>query len=122
MIFWLILSLVLVALAAGCNAVMDVTMFKFDKSVFKTDNEKWNRWWSDRSHRFWIIQLNDGWHHSKMWMVFFLILAVLSHTHLKYFWDSWNITLLIEFIFYALVWNLSFNFCYDHLFIRKEKQ
>jgi hypothetical protein len=84
---------------------MDTTMFRFDTSIFKSDNTKWNTWWSDRSKRFWIVQLNDGWHHFKMWMIVFFILAVISYQPI------W--TWYIDFWVYGLVWNLVFNLFFD---------
>lgn len=93
---------------------MDVTMFRFNRSIFKTGNAKWNTWWSDRSKRFWIVQLNDAWHFFKMWMIVFLLLAVISYQPiLKWYIDFWV---------YGLVWNVGFNLCFDVGFIKDEDE
>jgi len=139
MIIHLIISLVFVCLASFCNAVMDVCEFKYKQSIFNVDRKFkiFGTYFAPffdpdcrailRLKRFNFLgfeikqplQLCDGWHFAKMLMCFFLILAVMSHAYHKYFWDTWSVTLLCEFIFYGLAWNLTFNFCYNHLFIKE---
>ncbi|NLH60103.1 MAG: hypothetical protein GX452_01705 [Ignavibacteriales bacterium] len=105
------ISLIFLALASICNSIMDTTMFRFNTSIFKTDNQWWNTWWSDRSKRFWIVQLNDGWHFLKMWVVVFIILAIVFYQPIFIYY--------IDFWIYGLVWNLMFNLGYDILWRKR---
>ncbi len=106
------ISLIFIALASLSCSIIDTLMFRFDTSIFKTDNSKWNTWWSDRSKRFWIVQLNDGWHFFKMWMVVFVILAIVFYQPIFIYY--------IDFWIYGLVWNLVFNLGYDILWRKSE--
>ena len=106
------ISLLFIVLASLCNSIMDVTMFRFDKSIFKTTNTKWNTWWSDRSKRFWIVQLNDGWHFFKMLMIGFFILAIIGYTPI--------FNIYIDFVIYSLAWNLIFNLFFDVIWLRQQ--
>lgn len=99
------MSLLFILLASISNSIMDTTMFRFDTSIFKTDNVWWNTWWSDRSKRYWIVQLNDGWHFFKMLMIGFFIIAILLYSPI--------VNIYIDFIIFAIVWNLIFNLFFD---------
>ena len=99
------LTLLFILLASISNSIMDVTMFRFNRSIFKTNNEKRNTWWSDRAKRFWIVQLNDAWHFFKMLMIGFLIIAILLYSPI--------VNIYIDFIIFAIVWNLIFNLFFD---------
>lgn len=108
------ISLIFLALASLSCSIIDTLMFRFDTSIFKSNNVKCNTWWSDRSKRFWIVQLNDGWHFFKMWMVVFIILAIVFYQPIyKYYVDFW---------IYGLVWNLVFNLGYDILWRKSESE
>jgi len=104
------ISLIFLALASLSCSIIDALMFRFDTSIFKTDNSKWNTWWSDRSKRIWIVQLNDGWHFFKMLMIGFLIIAILLYSPIFNLW--------LDFVLFALVWNVVFNLFFD-IFWRK---
>ncbi len=105
------LSLLFIALAALCNSIMDVTMFRYSNSIFYTDNPFWKTWWSDRAKRFWIVQLNDAWHFFKMWMIVFFILAVVFYKPIYIFY--------IDFWVYGLIWNVVFNLFFDVIWLKE---
>lgn len=112
-------SYIFIALAAICNAIMDITMYRYSESVFFTENTFWNTWWSDRGKRHWIVQLNDGWHHFKMWMLGFFIIAItLAPYGLSFYSSFGNIGLLGDFLVLSVEWNLVFNMFYDKLLRR----
>lgn len=115
------ISLIFLALASLSCSIIDTLMFRFDTSIFKTTNEKCNTWWSDRSKRIWIVQLNDGWHFFKMLMIVFIILAIILYSPIPLFgiwiWDN-----LIYFFAYGLVWNVVFNLFFDFLWRKSESE
>lgn len=110
------ISLLFLCIASLCNAIMDVSMFRFDKSILKTDNQKWDEWWSDRRKRlYWgkhfLQQLNDAWHFFKMWMIVFFILAIIFYKPMFAFY--------VDFWIYGIAWNLIFNLFFDHILIKE---
>jgi len=143
---------IFIMLAAIMNATMDVTDQKFGQSIFFNLFKfkmffgiEWNLWagidqmWRNkyvdrdvskglREDKILFIkanfvQLYDIWHFSKMWMVFFFIIATMvalfaiclgfDYTN----WISWA-TLVIVFIYYALCWNVTFNLFYKKVLIK----
>lgn len=105
------ISLLFLILASLCNSIMDVTMYRFDISIFKIKNEKWNTWWSDRSKRFWIVQLNDGWHLCKMLMIGFFIIAIVLYEPI--------VNMYADFVIYSIAWNAIFNLFFDVIWLRR---
>ncbi len=90
-------SIVYLILAAFCNAVMDVTLFHYHKSIFMGMNGKWwdgSRSWENKYVDYYLygkkrkkkwgivvpVQLTDAFHYFKMWMIIFMVLAVTNYT------------------------------------------
>lgn len=124
------ISLVLVVLAAVCNAVMDVLQFHFRSSIFENYNRKW--WdpaisWKNK-YEYWDnylrkrkkinifnllyinypIFLTDAWHFFKSSMVVLLGLAIVFYTPV--------INIYIDIILIGLVWNMFFLIFYKKFF------
>lgn len=144
------ISLIFFALAAICNAVMDVVSFHYDESVFwkpwgnRKDN-LWNQWWNanfswknkyilgdthlGRKKLFWKInypvQLTDAWHFFKMMMIIFIALSAVTfekHYMPLFYAVSNPLFIILLMCGYGLAWNLTFNLFYNHLLIRKQKK
>lgn len=122
-------SLIFLILAAICNAVMDVTQFHYEKSIFK----KINRWWWDGTISWrnkyidlnplngrikikntninYPVQLTDAFHFFKMLMVVFNCLSIITFVNCSYTFLSFIILLLI----YGTVWNMTFSLFYNKI-------
>jgi len=125
-------SIILIALAAICNAVMDICSHHYYYSVFTMFNSQyWNAnvSWANKyingepsiGRKKWLygmlnipVQITDAWHLFKSLMIVFLISAIP-------FCPS-NELGLPEWIYYSAViiaggtvWNLTFNLFYKHL-------
>ncbi len=116
------ISLIFLLLASICNAIMDVVKYKYDMSIFKTDNPFWHLWWSSTAKRRKIIQLNDAWHFFKMWMVVFFIIAIIYYTPLVTYFHYDILNKLCDFFAFGILWNLGFNLCYDVVFIKDKDE
>jgi hypothetical protein len=107
MIIFLI-TVVLVAGAAFCNAVMDTLQFHFSTSAFHNRNpDFWNpaiSWNKAKKIFGWRL---DAWHLFKSAMIILLCAAIVVHKPFIPFW--------IEIIIYGVVWNAIFNFFYKDL-------
>jgi hypothetical protein len=133
----IISDIILVFLAAFCNAVMDKTDHHFSISIFsKIKSKKWRMWFNENEswrnkyvdrdpsngrvkwEIFGIkfnkpVQLTDAWHFFKMWMIFFICLIPASHFFynepITYFGIESSITnMLIHFSVLGNVWNITF--------------
>jgi len=132
------LAALFIALAAACNAVMDKTTHHFGSSIFKNLNPHiWNAnvAWRGKyvngdptQGRVTIsilgftfnkpVQFVDAWHFFKMWMVFFLCLAVVSITGLTTTdWAWYNHYML--WVGLGMTWNVSFVSLYVYIFKSK---
>lgn len=123
------ISLILVMLAAICNAVMDTISFHYIKSIFSKLNRQWwdpyvswkNKYidW-DRGKRaektIWGIKyptaLTDAWHFFKSTMIVLMVLAIVLYTPF--------INPFIDFMIIGLGWNISFNLFYNKIFRLKD--
>ena len=122
----IILSLLFLALASICNAIMDKTSHHFEKSIFsKAKNRKW--WYTPDSWKnkyidgdstkgrikwFWKInkpvQLTDAWHFFKMLMIFFIVFSIISYKEI--------FNPILDIIIYGSIWNLTFILFYKKIF------
>lgn len=120
------ISLILVILAAICNAVMDVTSFHYEKSIFSKLNPKW--WnpyisWKNKyvnwdggkrtEKTIWLgikypTALTDAWHLFKSTMITLLVLAIVLYTPF--------INLYVDFAIIGIGWNVAFNLFYNKIF------
>ena len=121
------ISLLLFALAAVCNAVMDVLAHKFSSSVFVrlnwtywdpqmswgnkyTDNNKWYGWINDTI----LVWVTDGWHLFQMLMKTSIVLAIVFYIPITHAW-YWDI------ILFTIAWGLVFELFYKYLLILRKK-
>ena len=127
------ISLLLVALAAACNAVMDVLSFHYKQSIFTKSNPQWwnpaiswkNKYVSDTysgvnisirrklyfGSLFMInypVFLTDAWHFFKSLMIVLLGFAIVLYNPV--------INVFVDIILVGLAWNLTFNVLYDKVF------
>lgn len=98
-------TLILIILAAYCNAVMDILENEnFSSSIFRNLNPKF--WYKRESWKYakrifgWKF---DGWHVFKSLMLILLMIAVVSYKPIF----GW-----IDFILFGMVWNINFSFAY----------
>ena len=131
------ISLLLVALAAICNAVMDVISFHYKQSIFTKYNPQW--WnpaisWKNKyvdyskfaeytgkvsklEKRIFILNLfsikyptflTDAWHFFKSLMIVLLGFAIVLYVPV--------VNIYVDIILVGLAWNLVFNVFYNKLF------
>jgi hypothetical protein len=122
----MILTLTFVALAAACNAVMDICSHKWYTSIFSNYSRQWwdatvswrNKYNSlspanGRRKIFWQInfpvQLTDSWHLFKTLMIIFLCIAIALPT-------SHN---LLTFALAGITWNTTFSLFYKLILIKR---
>ena len=124
MILTLTISLILISLAAACNAFMDTHAHHWGSSVFT----RWGRFWKQESWKnkyrnddpmqgrtWWPVQLTDGWHLCKTIMVFAICAAVV------YPQAKSLIQFLIMWAVAGGCWIVFFNVFYNDLLINKKK-
>lgn len=102
------ISLILIIIAAICNAVMDVLENEnFHTSIFMNKNQ---RFWYKRESWKYAKMIGgyrlDAWHLFKSAMVVLLITAIVFYSPM-YGW--------IDFIIYGIAWNIVFNFFYNNV-------
>lgn len=137
----MVYSIILIMLAAICNAVMDTITHHWEESVFDkptgeiTDYDFW--WnpeysWINKYHNrdtekpikkicFGLFDkpFTDAWHTFKSLMICFLMLAVLvAWLSEPPFLNVWWFCLAF-YIFLGLVWNLTFNLFYNKILVIK---
>jgi hypothetical protein len=118
----MIASLILIVIAAVCNAMMDVLSHHWYKFRWRgvVDRQWWdpsksweNKYINRASGSWWIpVQFSDGWHTFKTVMIFALMGAVVSFESVSIYLD------LALFCIYGVVWNLVFGLCYRNLFVK----
>jgi len=124
------ISLLLVALAAICNAVMDVISFHYKQSIFTKYNPQWWNpaiswkneyidWDNDVRTEKVIFILNlfsikyptfltDAWHFFKSLMIVLLGFAIVLYNPV--------VNIYVDIILVGLAWNLIFNVFYNKIF------
>lgn len=124
------ISLLLVALAAICNAVMDVISFHYKQSIFTKYNPQWwnpaiswkNKYidWDNDVRMEKVIYignlfsikyptfLTDAWHFFKSLMIVLLGFAIVLYVPV--------VNIYVDIILVGLAWNLIFNVFYNKIF------
>lgn len=109
----MILSAIFLMLAAMFNALMDSVEYEtaFEKSIFSNLNPKW--WCKSISWEYVkFLPLTkyrpDAWHLAKSLMVVFIVLAIVVAVPVSH--------PLPHFVLLGLIWNMSFNLFYNHIF------
>ena len=127
MILLTILGLLLVAISAASEAVMDKIQFHFEKSIFSQDkykqtfwdpNKSWvNKWKEDlKTEKFLgsssiFVFTTDAWHLFKFYRNTFLFigLPLLSFG---------SINIILAAFIARVIYGLVFTFCFDKLFVK----
>ena len=106
-------SLIFLVLAAMFNALMDSVEYEtaFEKSIFYKLNPKW--WCKSISWEYvkflpFTKYRPDAWHLAKSSMVVFIVLAIVVAAPVSH--------PLPHFVLLGLIWNMSFNLFYNHIF------
>ena len=127
------ISLLLVALAAICNAVMDVISFHYKQSIFTKYNPQWwnpaiswkNKYidWDNDVRMEKVIYignlfsikyptfLTDAWHFFKSLMIVLLGFAIVLYVPV--------VNIYVDIILVGLAWNLVFDVFYNKLFKKR---
>lgn len=106
------ISLLFIAIAAACNAVMDRTENApaFNKSVFNHFDVKF--WLKEVSWQYapkFFGWRYDCWHVSKSLMVIFLLMAVGLYSPI--------LGGVFDFLLFGIIWNLTFNVFYNKILV-----
>ena len=117
--------MLLFALAAACNAVMDVLAHKFSTSIFWScwhpfwdpnrswerkykDNDKWYGWINDTI----LVWTTDAWHLFQMFMKSFIVLAIVCYIPvITWYWDI---------LLFTIAWGVVFELFYKYLLILRK--
>ena len=106
-------SLIFLVLAAIFNALMDSVEYEtaFEKSIFHKLNPKW--WCKSISWEYvkflpFTKYRPDAWHLAKSAMVVCIVLALVFSVPVSH--------KLPHFVLFGILWNLSFNLFYNHIF------
>ncbi len=127
----MILSITFFALAAICNAVMDVLSFRFTQSIFKHEpftswlwnpEISWKNKYEDKDPNKPMLKLlglfdrpfTDAWHTLKSLMIVFIILSIVTFNI-----EVSILSVIFGLIVYGTIWNVVFNLFYNHLLIKK---
>lgn len=144
-----LLALILVVVAASCNAVMDVIAHKWYQSIFTSFKGKWYKWFhqtswknkyidwdgGDKRRKYWVIrgyyfnvpvQFTDAWHFCKSLMIINLILlATLPGAGIVASISAgmWAGLLadLVAFFILGLTWNVTFLTLYKRVLLKSYK-
>lgn len=126
------ISFILIALSALCNALMDVSQFHYSTSIFTKFNKpmiydgsvSWKNKYvdydgGDRRMKKWLFGLfnipaafTDAWHFFKSTMIVLFVLAIVLYNPV--------FGMLIDFFVIGAIWNLVFLAFYNHLLVIKK--
>ena len=133
----MIISCILIFLAAICDAIMDTSVDHYSTSIFNTPklNAKWWNGASSWMNKYingnpnsglvkWYfglnkpVQLTDAFHFFKMWMIIFICGAIAFYHPItalvQYGWFIYPITILVL----GTIWNLTFSLFYNKILIK----
>lgn len=133
-----VVILLLIAAAAICNALMDVTTHHFEKSVFSRRNPyiwnpslSWKNKYNGRDPQFGRrrcfyglfkvhVAFTDSWHFAKSLMIVLIMTAIAcsyydhhAHPDLAWYWG------LIRGTIGGIIWNMTFSLFYNKIFRKK---
>ncbi len=123
----MVYSMILVVLAAICNACMDTLVHHWDSSVFYKpnciENNRWNSFFNPEksSVSAYILPFTkykvDAWHLLKSLMIILLVGAiVISLASEPPIFNVWWFYLGL-FIWFGILWNGTFNIFYNHILL-----
>lgn len=119
----MIISLILVVLAAIANACMDNLSHHWYKSIFNKLNSKF--WNPEISWKLGYIPHTkykfDAWHIFKSTMIICLCAAIALYNPEWLFPGNRKYSCFIAFCLFGIAWNGTFNLFYNHILNRKTK-
>lgn len=130
------ISIIFLAMAAVCNAIMDICAHKFNSSIFtkhpkKIKKDSWYRWWNGYyswrnkynnddpyygRRKLWNtqvkypVQLTDAWHLFKMLMIIFIVLSIVTydaHFYIKY--SNMQLESWITLLIEIIIYGVTWN-------------
>lgn len=128
------ISLICIALAAVCNAIMDIIVHHYHKSIFTNKKYFKGYWWNGSSswkNKYidgditkgrrkikgtninYPVQLTDAWHFFKMWMIVFICASIVTFPGGLPIYK-----LAILFLTYGALWNNTFSLFYNKILIK----
>jgi len=117
------ISLLLVAVAAFFNAVMNKLCWHFERSLFAGLNAKWwnpNVSWAYVKFVTFTMYRADAWHLSKTIMLCCLCAVVVCYrpiiTCFKVYW----LNIISDFMLFSTIWCTVFNLCFNRLLAAKK--
>lgn len=117
-------TILFIALAGICNAVMDTLAHHFYTSIFndlKFNPQFWNPLisWENKYSKWLPVAFTDAWHLFKSGMLTFLSIAITINFTLALTHSGWD--LFINFIIIRIVFGLMFDLFYDILLLKSKK-
>jgi len=138
--------LIFIALAAICNAIMDVLQFHYENSIFCKTNDmphsKRNQYWNPEIswlnkyiggddtkglRKIWFMDypafLTDGWHLFKSLMILFICASVsliVFDFKIWSFISNRYLAFLLLLLIAGTVWNFFFNMFYNFILVKKK--
>jgi hypothetical protein len=122
------ITIILIMIAAMCNAVMDIISHKYAWSIFHEYNDIFmQQWWDPRhswknkykiSRKKWYkpVQFSDAWHTFKTIMIFCLMAAVITFDFDNYnFFNNKLFNFLLCYGVLGTTWNLTFVLFYKRI-------
>ena len=118
------MSILFIALASICNAIMNKGLFHFHKSIFPQGVIWWNSQISWRNKYInsdtkqgrrkilntninYPVQLTDSFHFFKMLLIVFICLSIVTYKPI--------INMLLDVLIYGTVWNITFSLFFDKI-------
>jgi len=121
----MIAALILIALAATAEAIMDILQFHFETSAFWNLNKHyWNPQWSwmnkykdltpSKGPAFFgstsfLVAITDAWHLLKMFRTLFLFIGIGLIGYSSESWWSFILWLVLGRVIFGLVFTVMFN-------------
>lgn len=128
-------SLIPLAFAAVCKAIMDTLMFHYGESVFKTANPyfwnplfSWMNKYKDHDPKlgeaFFLsksvfVGFTDAWHMFGMFNAFFLIAAIVIYSPITKIKQKW-LSLIVDFTILKVTHQVIFHVLFTYAFMVKK--
>ncbi len=136
----MIISAILLVIAAICNAAMDTLEHHWNTSIFRSISEKHGSlFWANPYEVSWRnkyvdgdpakgrikwnilgikinkpVQITDAWHLFKTIMIFAIVGSIICAFESESLFAPW-----VTFILFGTVWNLTFSLFYNKVFRKK---
>lgn len=117
-------SLILIILAAICNAAMDKTTHHYHTSIFRNLDRKfydpnlsWKYAYRIGGYKF------DFWHITKSLMIMLIVAAIIHYEPISANWFTTMTPFALQLMDWCIIgtgWNLTFNLFYNNLLSAKK--